>query len=262
MSKSIGNVVAPQAYVARFGVDALRYFVMREMVFGQDANFTDETFLTRYNADLANDLGNLVSRATTMIHRYCEGVVPDSSAACLDQPAERSLLQTIDRLDREREDGGARLPIQRGAAGHLGGDRRHQPLYRDSRALGPGEGPVEAPRARDDAVGRRRRRAGHRRADQALHARRGRAHAADAGRDASPGIVANPGGRAGKGHPPRANRAAFSAHRTISGGITTNGRRADADRPARADDSEHQCAGEPTATLPPPARAASRSTTS
>ena len=76
MSKSLGNVVRPQGYVERFGVDALRYFVMREMVLGQDANFADETFLTRYNSDLANDLGNAVSRVTTMIERYCDGVMP------------------------------------------------------------------------------------------------------------------------------------------------------------------------------------------
>jgi methionyl-tRNA synthetase len=76
MSKSLGNVVRPQGYVERFGVDALRYFVMREMVLGQDANFADDAFLTRYNADLANDLGNVVSRVTTMIQRYCGGVVP------------------------------------------------------------------------------------------------------------------------------------------------------------------------------------------
>ena len=76
MSKSLGNVVQPQGYVDRFGVDALRYFVMREMVVGQDANFADETFLTRYNSDLANDLGNVVSRVTTMIQRYCGGVDP------------------------------------------------------------------------------------------------------------------------------------------------------------------------------------------
>jgi len=81
MSKSLGNVVRPKDYVDRFGVDAFRYFVMREMVFGQDADFTDETFLARYNADLANDLGNLVSRATTMIHRYCDGVVPKPGQA-------------------------------------------------------------------------------------------------------------------------------------------------------------------------------------
>jgi methionyl-tRNA synthetase len=77
MSKSLGNVVRPQGYVERFGVDALRYFVMREMVLGQDASFTDEVFLTRYNSDLANDLGNVVSRVTTMIQRYCGGRIPD-----------------------------------------------------------------------------------------------------------------------------------------------------------------------------------------
>lgn len=76
MSKSLGNVVRPDEYVARFGPDAVRYFVFREMVFGQDASFGDEALLIRYNADLANDLGNLVSRATTMVHRYCAGVVP------------------------------------------------------------------------------------------------------------------------------------------------------------------------------------------
>jgi methionyl-tRNA synthetase len=79
MSKSIGNVARYQDYVDVFGLDALRYFVMREMSLGQDANFSDEGVLTRFNADLANDLGNLVSRTTTMIHRYNDGVVPESS---------------------------------------------------------------------------------------------------------------------------------------------------------------------------------------
>ena len=82
MSKSLGNVVRPQAYAKVFGVDGLRYFVLREMPLGQDASFTDEAVLTRYNADLANDLGNLVSRAMTMIQRYCAGVVqPPSTTA-------------------------------------------------------------------------------------------------------------------------------------------------------------------------------------
>jgi methionyl-tRNA synthetase len=76
MSKSLGNIVRPQGYIERFGVDALRYFVMREMVVGQDASFADDIFLTRYNADLANDLGNLVSRVATMIQRYCRSVIP------------------------------------------------------------------------------------------------------------------------------------------------------------------------------------------
>jgi methionyl-tRNA synthetase len=78
MSKSLGNVARYQPYAHVFGVDGLRYFALREMPLGQDANFSDEGVLTRFNADLANDLGNLVSRATTMIHRYREGRVPDS----------------------------------------------------------------------------------------------------------------------------------------------------------------------------------------
>ena len=89
MSKSLGNVVRPADYIRRFGVDGLRYFVMREMVFGQDADFTDETILGRYNADLANDLGNLVSRATTMIHRYCGGIVPTPLEAAAGARAEK-----------------------------------------------------------------------------------------------------------------------------------------------------------------------------
>jgi methionyl-tRNA synthetase len=100
MSKSLGNVVRPQGYVERFGLDALRYFVMREMVLGQDANFADEAFLTRYNADLANDLGNVVSRVTTMIQRYCDGVVParqQASETGLDADMEKTSAATISR---------------------------------------------------------------------------------------------------------------------------------------------------------------------
>jgi methionyl-tRNA synthetase len=98
MSKSKGNVVRPHAYIDRFGLDALRYFVFREMVFGQDASFGDEAFLTRYNADLANDLGNLVSRATTMIHRYRGGVVPAADQALLRREPEQLLALSIDSL--------------------------------------------------------------------------------------------------------------------------------------------------------------------
>jgi methionyl-tRNA synthetase len=91
MSKSLGNVVRPADYISRFGVDALRYFVMREMVFGQDASFTDEGLLGRYNADLANDFGNLVSRATTMVHRYRQGEVPAAATPRLADGPEREL---------------------------------------------------------------------------------------------------------------------------------------------------------------------------
>ncbi len=84
MSKSVGNIARYQDYVQVFGVDALRYFVMREMSLGQDANFSDEGMLKRFNADLANDLGNLVSRTTTMIHKYSGGVVPDAQRSSRD----------------------------------------------------------------------------------------------------------------------------------------------------------------------------------
>ena len=98
MSKSVGNVARYQDYVQVFGVDALRYFVMREMPLGLDANFSDEGVLARFNADLANDLGNLVSRTTTMIHRYCGGVVPKPADAQdeLDRALRGSVQDTID----------------------------------------------------------------------------------------------------------------------------------------------------------------------
>ncbi|MGE0451664.1 MAG: methionine--tRNA ligase [Vicinamibacterales bacterium] len=99
MSKSAGNVVRPDDYIARFGLDALRYFVFREMVFGQDASFGDASILARYNADLANDLGNLVSRVTTLMHRSCEGRVPVPDRALLDRDEERLLRAAIERAD-------------------------------------------------------------------------------------------------------------------------------------------------------------------
>ena len=76
MSKSVGNVVKPDALLERFGPDPLRYFLLREMTFGQDANFSDEGFLHRYNADLANGLGNAASRVLAMASRYFDGRTP------------------------------------------------------------------------------------------------------------------------------------------------------------------------------------------
>ncbi len=79
MSKSIGNVVRPKELVEAYGVDTLRYFTLREMSFGLDSSFSSEAIVARQNADLANDLGNLFSRATTMVWKYRDGVVPMSA---------------------------------------------------------------------------------------------------------------------------------------------------------------------------------------
>ena len=77
MSKSVGNVVNPLDLIEEYGVDPVRYYLMREMVLGQDANFTMESFIKRYNSDLANDYGNLLNRVSTLIKKNYDGLIPD-----------------------------------------------------------------------------------------------------------------------------------------------------------------------------------------
>ena len=95
MSKSKGNVAYPEPIVKVLGNDALRYYLLRETVFGQDGNFSREALITRYNADLANGLGNLASRTLTMIQQYCNGRVPHPDHPPANQKSENASPKQI-----------------------------------------------------------------------------------------------------------------------------------------------------------------------
>ncbi len=90
MSKSVGNVIDPLALAEHYGLDQLRYFLLREVPFGQDGNYSHEAIVNRTNADLANDLGNLAQRSLSMIAKNCGGVVPQKGEL---QDADRAILQ-------------------------------------------------------------------------------------------------------------------------------------------------------------------------
>src|SRR6478752_6143554 len=108
MSKSRGNIVRTETIVDVLGADALRYFLLREIVFGQDGSFSFDALVQRYNSDLANDLGNLASRTLSMIGRYFGGEVPYPSHAVARTPAEDNIAeiarQTIVEFNRLFED--------------------------------------------------------------------------------------------------------------------------------------------------------------
>jgi methionyl-tRNA synthetase len=95
MSKSVGNVVDPVALVDEFGVDQVRYFLLREVPFGQDGSYSEEAIVTRVNADLANELGNLAQRSLSMVARNLDGVVPEPADFIDD---DRELLAAADGL--------------------------------------------------------------------------------------------------------------------------------------------------------------------
>ena len=95
MSKTTGNVVNPMEMAERYGVDAFRYFLIAEMAMGQDASFTEESFVRRFNADLANDLGNLLNRITNMVGRYFAGQLPAPAADALAGAEEKTVWDTV-----------------------------------------------------------------------------------------------------------------------------------------------------------------------
>ncbi|HOQ17060.1 MAG TPA: methionine--tRNA ligase [Defluviitaleaceae bacterium] len=104
MSKSKGNVVDPKVLVDRYGSDALRYFLLREIAFGQDGNFNNEALIQRINSDLANDFGNLLSRTIAMIQKYFNGQLPEEKAAtAFDQDLKNTAKETIIKMEEAME---------------------------------------------------------------------------------------------------------------------------------------------------------------
>lgn len=89
MSKSKGNVVDPVALIDKYGIDTYRYFLLREVPFGLDGAFSEEALISRYNSDLANDIGNLLNRTLTMVEKYSEGKVPAGS--CIEALKDKSV---------------------------------------------------------------------------------------------------------------------------------------------------------------------------
>lgn len=106
MSKSKGNVVYPEMLIERYGLDAVRYFLLRELPFGQDGVFSPESFVERVNFDLANDLGNLLNRTVSMINKYFDGVIPAyvGQVTEFDQTLEDFIKETIEKVENNFEE--------------------------------------------------------------------------------------------------------------------------------------------------------------
>ncbi|TLQ03595.1 methionine--tRNA ligase [Pediococcus stilesii] len=106
MSKSKGNVIYPETIVENYGLDALRYYLLKAMPYGNDGNFTPEDFISKINFDLANDLGNLLNRTVAMINKYEGGVIPtfQSSVNAVDKDLEDTAATTIKNYEELMND--------------------------------------------------------------------------------------------------------------------------------------------------------------
>ena len=124
MSKSVGNVIDPMELAERFGVDAVRYFFLREVPFGQDGSYSAEAIVNRANAELANSFGNLAQRTLSMIHKNLDGVLPEAGEASED----RALLDLVGAaVDRQMPKAFERLAFSVGIEAWLRGPRMTSP---------------------------------------------------------------------------------------------------------------------------------------